>query len=87
MSLSDLVEPDLDRAHEMFVVLVNANDEMQSITVPDLAGKELVLHLVQVESVDEVVRTATFDSETGTFTVPARTTAVFEFPPQEMSGH
>jgi pullulanase-type alpha-1,6-glucosidase len=84
MSLSDLVAPDLDRAHELFVVLVNANDEAQSITLPELAGEELALHLVQVESVDEVVRTASFDSESGTFTVPARTTAVFEYAPQEM---
>jgi len=84
MSLSDLVEPDLDRGHELFVVLINANDEAQSITVPDLAGKELVLHLVQVTSVDEVVKTSAFDSASGTFTVPGRTTAVFEFAPQEM---
>lgn len=84
MSISDLVAPDLDRAHELFVVLVNANDEQQSINVLDFAGKELVLHLVQQTSVDEVVKMAEFDSITGTFTVPGRTTAVFEFAPQEM---
>ena len=48
MSLSDLVETDLDRGHELFVVLINANDEAQTITVPDLVGQELALHLVQV---------------------------------------
>jgi len=84
MSLSDLVETDLDRGHELFVVLINANDEAQTITVSDLAGKELALHLVQVNSVDDVVKTAFFDSAGGTFMVPGRTTAVFEFAPQEM---
>jgi hypothetical protein len=66
------------------VVLINANDEQQSINVLDFAGKELVLHLVQQTSVDEVVKMAEFNSITGTFTVPGRTTAVFEFAPQEM---
>jgi hypothetical protein len=84
MSLSDVVEPDLDRGHELFVVLINANDEAQTITLPELAGKELALHLVQVTSVDGVVKTASFDSASGTFTVPGRTAAVFEFAPQEL---
>jgi pullulanase-type alpha-1,6-glucosidase len=84
MSLSDLVEPDLDRGHELIVVLINANDEAQSIALPELAGLDLVLHLVQFNSVDEVVKTASFETATGTFNVPGRTTAVFEFSPQEM---
>jgi pullulanase-type alpha-1,6-glucosidase len=84
MSLYDLVEPDLDRGQELIVVLINANDAAQSIAIPDLAGKDLVLHLVQFNSVDEVVKQAAFDSETGTFSVPGRTTAVFVYSPQEM---
>jgi pullulanase-type alpha-1,6-glucosidase len=84
MSISDQVAPDLDRAHELFIVLINANDEAQAFTLPDLAGKEIALHLVQVTSVDGVVKTAEFDSATGSFTVPGRTAAVFEFAPQEM---
>jgi pullulanase/glycogen debranching enzyme len=84
MSLSDRIEPDLDRGQELFVVLVNANDEPQTVAVPELANLELALHLVQVYSVDGVVKTATFDSATGAFTVPGRTTSVFEFAPQEM---
>jgi len=84
MTLSDLVEPDLDRGHEMLVVLINANDESQSFTVGNLAGKDLVLHLVQFGSVDNAVKQATFNKTTGAFTVPARTTAVFEYSPQEM---
>jgi pullulanase/glycogen debranching enzyme len=84
MTVSDRIEPDLDRGQELFVVLINANDEAQTITVPDLANLELALHRVQANSVDEVVNTASFDSATGTFTVPGRTTAVFEFTPQEL---
>ncbi|MEJ2560250.1 MAG: DUF3372 domain-containing protein, partial [Anaerolineae bacterium] len=78
------VEPDLDRGHELIVVLINANDEAQSIALPELAGLDLVLHLVQFDSVDEVVKTASFETATGSFSVPGRTTAVFEFSPQEM---
>jgi pullulanase-type alpha-1,6-glucosidase len=84
MTLSDQLEPDLDRGHEMIVVLINANDEEQFISINDLIGKDLVLHPVQFASVDEVVKQSTFDSATGTFTVPARTTAVFVFSAQEM---
>ena len=84
MSISDLVETDLDPNHELFVVLINANDEAQSISLPDLIGLELVLHVVQANSVDEVVKMAEFDSSSGIFTVPARTTVVFEFASVEM---
>jgi len=84
MSLSDMVGTDLDRDHELFVVLINANDEAQNITVPELAGKEMGLHLVQLTSVDAIVKMSTYDSESGTFSVPGRTTAVFEFTPAEM---
>ena len=89
MSLSDLVGLTSIRDHELIVVLVNANDEAQSITLPELAGLDLLLHLVQVQSVDDVVRASAFDTATGTFTVPGRTTAVFviEVPPQERLGH
>lgn len=77
MSLSDLVEPDLDPRYEFIVVFFNANDEAQSITVDELAGLQLRLHPRLQSSFDRVVRGATFDRATGTFTVPARTTAVF----------
>jgi hypothetical protein len=66
-------------------VLINANDEAQTITLPSLAGMELLPHLDQVISVDDVVKTASFDMDTGAFVVPGRTTAVFvaEVAPQE----
>jgi pullulanase len=85
MSLSDLVEPDLDRDRELIVALINANDETQTIIVNDLVGRQLDLHPIQENSVDELVTTASFDSSGGAFTVPGRTTAVFVelAPPQE----
>jgi pullulanase len=39
--------------------------------------RPLVLHPVQAFTQDPVVRTAKLQSRTGTFTIPARTTAVF----------
>ncbi len=77
MSVSDLAGTDLDRYYEAIVVLVNANDEAQAIAVGDLIGIGLQLHPVQAASVDPIVRTSSFDTATGTFEVPGRTTAVF----------
>jgi len=88
MSISDLVEPDLDGDNEFIVVVVNANDEMQTFTSPELFGMDLLLHPVQMVSVDDIVKTASFDAGTGIIKVPARTTAVFvvEVPPLEKLG-
>ena len=77
MSISDTVGDDLDDKADAVWSLINANDEAQTFTVGDLAGTEVVLHQVQANSADPIVRTAAFDDATGTFTVPGRTTAVF----------
>jgi hypothetical protein len=77
MTLSDLVEPDFDPEMERLVVLINANDEAQHFVVPSTAGSYLELHPVQQESVDPLVRLAAFDQESGAFSVPGRTAAVF----------
>ncbi len=77
MSISDTVGDDLDDRADAVWSLINANDEAQAFTVGDLAGAEVVLHRIQANSADPIVRTATFDDATGTFTVPGRTTAVF----------
>ncbi len=47
---------------------------------PGVQGQKLQLHPVQAISSDPVVRTSKFQGSTGTFTVPARTTAVFIAP-------
>ena len=77
MSLSDLVDEDLDPEFEEIVVLFNANDDPQAFDMPTSVGREWELHPVQQASSDPVVLTSTHDLASGTFTVPARTTAVF----------
>lgn len=74
MSLSDN-ESNLDPDTNMIVVLFNASDEEQSITVDMLVDKTFDLHPIQQDSSDDVVKNSTFVA--GTFTIPARTTAVF----------
>jgi pullulanase-type alpha-1,6-glucosidase len=83
MSLSDRVGEDLDPERDMIVVLFNATTEEQTFSIGELAGEAFGLHPVQLESDDLVVRQARYDSESGTFVVPARTTAVFELPQSE----
>lgn len=68
---------DLDSAVDAIVVVINATGTTQSPKVPTAQG--FTLHSIQQNSVDSVVRTASFaaDGEDGVFTVPAYTTAVF----------
>ncbi|MCP4420110.1 MAG: DUF3372 domain-containing protein, partial [Chloroflexi bacterium] len=70
----------MDPHYGLIVVLLNANDEAQTFTDDVFAEFEMELHPVQAESHDPVVKTAVFDAETGAFTVPGRTTAVFVLP-------
>ncbi len=77
MSISDMVGADLDPNHELIVALINANDEAQTFTEAALIGADLVLHPVLADSIDDVVKTTTFNETTGSFVVPGRTTAVF----------
>jgi hypothetical protein len=87
MSISDLVEFDLDGTLEFIVVLVNANDEAQTFSDPDLSNKALSLHRVQEYSVDNVVKNSTYDRTNGTFTVSGRTTVVFiQYEPETSIG-
>jgi pullulanase-type alpha-1,6-glucosidase len=62
------------------VVLVNATPQAQTFSDPSFKRQSLFLHPVQAFSSDPVVRTSRFQAQTGTFTVPARTTAVFIAP-------
>jgi pullulanase len=80
MSLSDLTGEDIDPSFDMVVVLFNANPESVSFTETAVSNLPFTLHPVQQNSVDGVVQTATFDAASGTFTVPAWTTAVFVLP-------
>jgi pullulanase-type alpha-1,6-glucosidase len=76
MSLTDDAG-DVDRGVEEIVVLFNARTTEESFAVPALAGTPFGLHPVQAASSDPVVRLSGYDPVSGTFTVPARTTAVF----------
>ncbi len=71
---------DIDAAVEELVTLFNPTDEPIVLTVTELIGADYELHPVLVGSADPVVTAASFDSASGTFTVPARTTAVFVDP-------
>ncbi|GHB26206.1 1,4-alpha-glucan branching enzyme [Streptomyces xanthochromogenes] len=60
------------------VVVFNATPTAQTQRVGDLAGTAYALHPRQAAGADPVVRTATYDQGSGSFTVPARTVAVFK---------
>ncbi|WP_432120370.1 pullulanase-type alpha-1,6-glucosidase [Streptomyces sp. S1] len=60
------------------VVVLNATPGPQQQKVADLAGKGYRLHPVQAKGSDAVVKTASYAKDSGTFTVPARTVAVFK---------
>ncbi|MFJ4341338.1 pullulanase-type alpha-1,6-glucosidase [Streptomyces sp. NPDC088915] len=60
------------------VVVLNATPQAREQKVTGLAGKDYRLHPVQAKGSDAVVRTAAYAKDSGTFTVPARTVAVFK---------
>jgi hypothetical protein len=77
MRISDTVGADLDRGAKSLVVIFNGSDTSQSITLADTVKGQFRLHNVQQTSDDDVVLLSKFSQNTGTFSVPARTTAVF----------
>ncbi|MFJ6213793.1 pullulanase-type alpha-1,6-glucosidase [Streptomyces sp. NPDC092296] len=64
-------------AEKGITVVFNATPDTRRQTVAALKGTRQALHPVQAGGSDPVVRTSTFDAAGGTFTVPARTVAVF----------
>ncbi len=80
MSVDDTVGENLDPNYKKVVALFNADKFGQKFKIPELAGTSMVLHPVQANSHDDVVKSANFDVSTGEFEVPARTTAVFVAP-------
>ncbi|MFE7131997.1 pullulanase-type alpha-1,6-glucosidase [Streptomyces sp. NPDC057638] len=59
------------------VVVFNATPAAREQRVPSLAGTGYTLHPAQSSGSDPVVRSSAYDRASGTFTVPARTVAVF----------
>jgi pullulanase-type alpha-1,6-glucosidase len=78
MSISDMGDlEDLDPNYEYIVVVFNGTPDEVAYTLDAAVGLNMELHPVQAASADTIVQGASFDSATGTFTVPGRTTAVF----------
>jgi pullulanase-type alpha-1,6-glucosidase len=77
MVIDDTTGRDLDPRSEGIVVVFNASDEPTTQSVPGTAGARYSLHPVQADGTDPTVRTSRHDRATGTFTIPARTVAVF----------
>lgn len=73
---------DIDPNYDMVVVIFNATGTDITYTEAQLAGLTLQLHPVQAASTDPIVQGSAYDSASGTFTIPARTTAVFVMPAQ-----
>jgi hypothetical protein len=67
----------LDPKWRSVTVVFNATPSAATQTVTGLRGKAVALHPIQAASADPTARLASFDAATGTFSVPARTVAVF----------
>ena len=79
-SISDQVSPHLDPRYRSVVVLSNVTRSELSYAIPNYQGHHLRLHPVQSNGSDPIVKTASFTSTSGTFTVPPRSIAVFVDP-------
>jgi pullulanase len=77
MSITDNTGTQLDPTYSMIVVVFNASSQEQSIKDASFAKQKFVLHPVQADGSDLVVKTAKYAADSGTFSVPERTTAVF----------
>ena len=75
MHLSDVYG--LDPNYTDIVVVFNTGKDAQTYNNSGFIGQGFSLHPIQQNSTDLVVRTASFESATGSFTMPGRTTAVF----------
>ncbi|EOA19904.1 hypothetical protein CARUB_v10000153mg [Capsella rubella] len=67
----------IDPVYSLIVVIFNARPSEFSFLSPALKDRNLELHPVQVMSGDETVKKSVYEAFSGSFTVPARTTAVF----------
>ena len=66
-----------DARYRSVVVLFNVDKEAKTIAIPELKERKLKLHQVQVSSDDPVVKASSYGNADGSFTIPARTAAVF----------
>nr|WP_307823884.1 pullulanase-type alpha-1,6-glucosidase [Microbacterium aurum] len=76
MAIDDVVGADADPALDGALVVFNASPTATTQQVGAFAGRDFALTAAQAGGTDAVVKTTTWDAETGTVTVPARTVAV-----------
>jgi pullulanase-type alpha-1,6-glucosidase len=78
MALNDTVGTDLDPNYSLVVVVFNADNKPVEFTDAAFVGMAAFeLHPDLANGSDEALKAATFDVNTGTFTVPALSAAVF----------
>lgn len=77
MVLDDRQGAGLDPNYDLMVIVFNARKDAVTFSDASLTGLSLVLHPLQVESVDERTRQSSYDAAAGVLSVPGRTTAVF----------
>jgi pullulanase-type alpha-1,6-glucosidase len=63
--------------YKAVVVVFNVDKAARTIAIPELKGRKLQLHRIQKNGSDDVVKTSSFERDSGTFAIPARTAAVF----------
>ncbi len=79
MRISDKIAglPDLDPERTMILVAINAAPQPVEFAHETLKGLELKIHPNLDASVDAALKDAAFNAETGTITIPGRSTIVF----------
>jgi pullulanase/glycogen debranching enzyme len=78
MAILDREGRSLDRVWQSVVVFFNVDKIQKTIVLPAYAGVPLELHpVLQHSSVDLLVKESRYDSSSGSFIIPPRTTAVF----------
>jgi pullulanase-type alpha-1,6-glucosidase len=80
MRLDDTAGPDIDPRLQGVVIVFNATPSAVSERVAAVAGQRYTLDPAQQAGPDPIVTQSRYDPATATFTVPARTVAVFQAP-------
>ncbi len=76
--IDDTVGRDADPHRKGLVIVINASPQATTQAVPGTVGARFSLGRIQASGADPVVKASRFDSATGSFTVPARSYAVFD---------
>lgn len=76
--IDDTVGADADPARQGLVIVFNASPTATTQPVPATAGQQWTLNPIQAAGSDRVVKASSFNRANGTFSVPARTVAIFQ---------